>query len=167
MPTFQRYWTESSVSITPLGWPRRRKSTPYFRLAVDRRVIQLDRRRWDYKHQVLATRHMPPWRVLLWFKFTEMVLQGRPKALYRTFLHPDRGLRHAMRWRSQMGRRVWPYEIFHFLRDVLVRDGPTVQQFGGCAAGRRGGINVSEAAGAAGRPRRRVASPAFSSAVCR
>ena len=111
--------------VTPHRW------TPYFRLAADRRVIQLDRRRWDYKHQVLATRHMPPWRVLLWFKFTEMVLQGRPKALYRTFLHPDRGLRHAMRWYSQMGRRVWPYEIFHFLRDVLVRDGPTVQQFWG------------------------------------
>jgi anaerobic magnesium-protoporphyrin IX monomethyl ester cyclase len=88
--------------VTPHRW------TPYFSLAAHRRVIQPDRRRWDYKHQVLATRHMPPWRVLLWFKFTEMVLQGRPKALWRTFLHPDRGLRHAMRWYSQMGRRVWP-----------------------------------------------------------
>jgi len=36
-----------------------------------------------------------------------------------------------MRWYSQMGRRVWPYEIFHFLRDVLVRDGLTLQQFWG------------------------------------
>ncbi len=111
--------------VTPHRW------TPYFRLAADRRVIQLDRRRWDYKHQVLATRHMPPWRVLLWFKFTEMVLQSRPKALYRTFLQPDRGLRHAMRWYSQMGRRVWPYEIFHFLRDPMTEHGPTVEQFWG------------------------------------
>jgi anaerobic magnesium-protoporphyrin IX monomethyl ester cyclase len=45
--------------VTPHRW------TPYFRLAADRTVIQPDRRRWDYKHQVLATRHMPPWRVLL------------------------------------------------------------------------------------------------------
>ena len=74
-------------------------------------VIQTDRRRWDYKHQVLATRHMPPWRVLLWFKFTEMVVQCRPKALWRVLFHPDRGLRHAMRWYTQMGRRVWPHEI--------------------------------------------------------
>ena len=62
--------------VTPHRW------TPY--LPARRRtasVIQTDRRRWDYKHQVLATRHMPPWRVLLWFKFTEMVLQSRPKAL--------------------------------------------------------------------------------------
>ncbi len=50
--------------VTPHRW------TPYFKLAVDRQVIQTDQRRWDYKHQVLATRHMPPWRVLLWFKFT-------------------------------------------------------------------------------------------------
>jgi anaerobic magnesium-protoporphyrin IX monomethyl ester cyclase len=111
--------------VTPHRW------TPYFRLAAERRVIQLDRRRWDYKHQVLANRHVPPWRVLLWFKLTEMVLQGRPKALYRTFLQPDRRLRHAMRWYSQMGRRVWPYEILNFLRDPLVSNGPTVHQFWG------------------------------------
>lgn len=111
--------------VTPHRW------TPYFREAAGRMVIQADRRRWDYKHQVLATRHMPPWRVLLWFKFTEMVLQSRPKALYRTFLHPDRGLRHAMRWYARMGRRVWPYEIVNFLRDPLMRAGPTVAAFWG------------------------------------
>ena len=111
--------------VTPHRW------TPYFRLAADRTVIQLDRRRWDYKHQVLATRHMPPWRVLVWFKLTEAVLQGRPKALWRTYLHPDRGLRHAMAWYSQMGRRVWPYEIINFFRDRLTRRGPSVAQFWG------------------------------------
>lgn len=111
--------------VTPHRW------TPYFREAAGRTVIQADRRRWDYKHQVLATRHMPPWRVLLWFKLTEMVLQSRPKALYRTFLHPDRGLRHAMRWYARMGRRVWPYEIVNFLRDPLMRNGPTVAAFWG------------------------------------
>jgi anaerobic magnesium-protoporphyrin IX monomethyl ester cyclase len=111
--------------VTPHRW------TPYFRIAAERRVIQTDRRKWDYKHQVLATRHMPPWRTLLWFKFTEVALQARPKALLRTYLHPDRGLRHAMRWYSQMGRRVWPYEIINFLRDPLTRNGPTVLQFWG------------------------------------
>jgi anaerobic magnesium-protoporphyrin IX monomethyl ester cyclase len=60
-----------------------------------------------------------------------MVLQCRPKALYRTFLQPDRGLRHAMRWYSQMGRRVWPHEILGYLRDPLLRHGPTVRQFWG------------------------------------
>jgi hypothetical protein len=50
---------------------------------------------------------------------------------YRTFLQRDRGLRHAMRWYSQMGRRVWPYEIRNFLFDRRLTDGPTVAQFWG------------------------------------
>lgn len=111
--------------VTPHRW------TPYFRLAADRRVIQPDRRRWDYKHQVLATRHMAPWRVLVWFKFTEMVLQCRPKAIWRVLFQRDAGLRHAMRWYTQMGRRVWPHEILEFLRARRLRWGPPVREFWG------------------------------------
>jgi anaerobic magnesium-protoporphyrin IX monomethyl ester cyclase len=112
--------------VTPHRW------TPYFRIAAERRVIQLNQARWDYKHQVLATRHVPPWRVLLWVKFTEAILQARPKALYRNFLHPDRGLRDGMRWYTRIGRRVWPYEIKNFLwRDRRTADGPTVTGYWG------------------------------------
>jgi anaerobic magnesium-protoporphyrin IX monomethyl ester cyclase len=112
--------------VTPHRW------TPYYRLAQHRQVIQTDRRLWDYKHQVLATRFMPPWRVLLWFKCTELVVQLRPKALWRVLCHPDRGLRHAMRWYTRMGRRVWPHEVLGFLfRDRRTAHGPTVAQFWG------------------------------------
>lgn len=114
--------------VTPHRW------TPYYRLAEHRQVIQTDRSLWDYKHQVLATRHMPPWRVLLWFKFIELVVQMRPKALYRIFLQPDCGLRHAMQWYTSMGRRVWPHEMLGFLfRDRRTAHGPTVGQFWGPA----------------------------------
>jgi len=114
--------------VTPHRW------TPYYRLAQHRQVIQTDRRLWDYKHQVLATRFMPPWRVLLWFKFTELVVQLRPKALYRVLFHRDRGLRHAMRWYTKMGRRVWPHEVLGFLfRDKRTRHGPSVARFWGKA----------------------------------
>ena len=111
--------------VTPHRW------TPYFNDAAGRRVIETDRRRWDYKHQVLATRYMAPWRVLVWFKFTEMVLQSRPKALWRVLFHRDRGLRHAMRWYTRMGRRVWPHEIREFVFGRRLKDGPTVAQFWG------------------------------------
>jgi anaerobic magnesium-protoporphyrin IX monomethyl ester cyclase len=112
--------------VTPHRW------TPYFRIAAARRVIQLDQRRWDYKHQVLATRHVPPWRVLLWVKLTEAILQGRPKAFYRTFLQRDRGLRDGMRWYTRIGRRVWPYEIKNFLiRDRHIKDGPSLTEYWG------------------------------------
>lgn len=130
--------------VTPHRW------TPYFRLAADRRVIQPDRRRWDYKHQVLATRHMAPWRVLVWFKFTEMVLQCRPKAIWRVLFQRDAGLRHAMRWYTQMGRRVWPHEILEFLRARRLRWGPTVREFWGAPQ------DAEEQAMTAARPERRV-----------
>src|SRR5262249_25925113 len=107
------------------------RCTPYFSLATERRVIQIGRRKLDYNHHVLATRHMSPWRVLIWFKFTEMVLQGRPKAIWRTLFHRDAGLRHAMRWYTRMGRRVWPHEMRGFMRDRRLKDGPTVAQFWG------------------------------------
>lgn len=130
--------------VTPHRW------TPYFGLAADRRVIQPDRRRWDYKHQVLATRHMAPWRVLAWFKLTEMVLQCRPKAIWRVLFQRDAGLRHAMRWYTQMGRRVWPHEILEFLRARRLTWGPTVREFWGAPQ------DAEEQSMTALRPERRV-----------
>jgi anaerobic magnesium-protoporphyrin IX monomethyl ester cyclase len=94
-------------------------------------VIQTDQRRWDYKHQVLATKHMRPWQVLALVKLTEVILQARPSALKRLFFE-DRDLRHAQRWYTQMGRRVWPYEIFNFFfRERRVEGGPTLEKFWG------------------------------------
>jgi anaerobic magnesium-protoporphyrin IX monomethyl ester cyclase len=110
-----------ALYVTPHRW------TPYYRLAEDRAVIQPDRRRWDYKHQVLAMKRMPPWRVFLWVKAIEFVCQARPKALARLIWRPDPKIRHATRWYYRMGRRVWFHEIMGFLfRDARVNDGRTV-----------------------------------------
>jgi anaerobic magnesium-protoporphyrin IX monomethyl ester cyclase len=110
--------------ITPHRW------TPYFRIAARRRVIQPDQRCWDYKHQVLATRHMAPWRIFVWVKFIEAVLQLRPKALWRSLLQPDRAARAGMRWYTEMGRRVWPHEVFgFFFRERRIDNGPTLALF--------------------------------------
>jgi anaerobic magnesium-protoporphyrin IX monomethyl ester cyclase len=106
--------------------------TPYFREAAGRRVIQPDVRRWDYKHQVLDTPHVPPWRVLVWVKLIEAVMQLRPRALRRVLAHPDPAIRDAMRWYYRVGRKVWPYELRNFLlRDRRVKDGPTLAEFWG------------------------------------
>jgi anaerobic magnesium-protoporphyrin IX monomethyl ester cyclase len=113
-----------TLYVTPHRW------TPFFRDAKDRRVIQTDQRRWDYKHQVLANRHIAPWRTFLWIKLLEVTVQARPRALYRTYLNRDRRARHGMRWYSRVGRRVWLHEIWSFLwRDRHVTDGPTLADF--------------------------------------
>ncbi len=112
--------------VTPHRW------TPFFDLAKHRAVIQENRERWDYKHQVLATRHMKPWQVLAWVKLTELVLQTRPRAIWRTFLQPDAELRDAMQWYTRMGRRVWPFELKNFFfRDRRTTKGPTLEAMWG------------------------------------
>lgn len=111
--------------VTPHRW------TPFFREAKDRRVIQLDQRKWDYKHQVLSTRHMAPWRVLLWVKTIECVMQLRPKSLARLF-HHDRPIRACIHWYYRVALGVLKYEIGNFLRiDKHTQNGPTLVEFWG------------------------------------
>ena len=95
--------------VTPHRW------TSYFPTVGHREVVQRDTRLWDYKHQVLATRRVPPWRVLLWVKGIEVAMQLRPRALARTYLSRDAEFRHGMRWYVQMGRRVWIREVLEFI----------------------------------------------------
>ena len=97
------------IYATPHHW------TDFYHENLQREVIQMDLRKWDYKHQVLASQKMPAWRVLMWVKFIEVVLQLRPKALHRLLFHPDRSIRRAMRWYYQIGQRVWFYELGQFL----------------------------------------------------
>lgn len=121
-----------TLYVTPHRW------TNYYRLAAQRKVIQLDQRLWDYKHQVLATVNMPPWRIFLWVKFIELVLQARPKALWRSYLQPDKAARHGMNWFTRMGRRVLLHEWWNFwFGDRRVTDGPTLEQFWGAPQDRQ------------------------------
>lgn len=116
----------TALFVTPHRW------TAYYRLAAERQVIQLDQRRWDYKHQVLACKNVPAWRVLLWVKLIELIVQARPRAIWRTFFNPDNAARHGMRWYTRMGRRVWFHEWRTFLfRDRRVSQGPTLKEFWG------------------------------------
>ena len=119
-----------ALYVTPHRW------TGFYREAAHRRVIQLDQRRWDYKHQVLATKRMPPWRVFLWVKFIEVCVQGRPKAFYRSFLQRDLAARRGMSWYTRMARRVWPHEMLDFFVNRRVKNGPTLGEFWGAAQDR-------------------------------
>ncbi|WP_337056803.1 magnesium-protoporphyrin IX monomethyl ester anaerobic oxidative cyclase [Pseudomonas sp. USHLN015] len=118
--------------VTPHRW------TPFYETVEQRRVIQPDTRRWDYKHQVLAVQRVPAWRVFLWFKAIELCMQARPRALARLLFHPDADFRHAMRWYTRIGRRVWFHEVAEFLFATrLLKRGPTLREFlGASLAGR-------------------------------
>jgi anaerobic magnesium-protoporphyrin IX monomethyl ester cyclase len=94
--------------VTPHRW------TPYFNEVKGKEIILTDQRKWDYKHQIIANKHLPPWFIFLCVKFIEVSMQARPKTLYRLLFHPDPNLRRAMRWYTNIGRRVWFRELFQF-----------------------------------------------------
>jgi anaerobic magnesium-protoporphyrin IX monomethyl ester cyclase len=115
-----------SLYVTPHRW------TSFYGIASERRVIQLDQTKWDYKHQVLAATHMPPWRIFLWVKLIEILLQTRPKALWRLLFQPNKASRRGMYWFTLMGRRVLVHELINFFfGDRRVKNGPTLQEFWG------------------------------------
>ena len=116
-----------ALYITPHRW------TPFFEEVKDRRVIQPDARKWDYKHQVLATEAMSPTALFAWVKAIEVVAQTQPRALRRVLAHPDPKLRHGMRWYTKMGRRVWFHEVAEFLRTRHPGHTTTVRELWGDA----------------------------------
>ena len=93
-------------------------------------MVQVDQRFWDYRHQVLALEHVPPWLVILCVKLMEVIMQARPRAIFRLFFQRDRRLRAVMAWYSRIGRRVWFWELWQFFL-VLRRpkDPLTVREF--------------------------------------
>lgn len=94
--------------VTPHRW------TPYFEDAKDKEIILTDQRKWDYKHQVLAIKHLKPWQVILYVKLIEVIMQTRPKALKRLLFHKENRIRKAMFWYSNIGKRVWIWELIQF-----------------------------------------------------
>lgn len=94
--------------VTPHKW------TPYFDEVKEKEIILTDQRKWDYKHQVIKTQYLKPWKVILYVKLIEISVQLRPKALKRLFFHKEARLRSAMRWYTNIGRRVWFWELYQF-----------------------------------------------------
>jgi len=94
--------------VTPHRW------TPYYEEVKDKEIILTDQRKWDYKHQVISTRFLKPWVVIIYVKLIEIMMQTRPSAVLRLLFYKEARLRSAMRWYTRIGRRVWLYELFQF-----------------------------------------------------
>lgn len=115
-----------ALYVTPHRW------TPYFKEAETREVVQTDKTKWDYKHQVLGMCKMPPWRLFVWVKAIEAIMQLRPRALRRLIWNKEPKIRHAIRWYYKMGRRVWIHEVLGFLfRDRTRSSRQSVMEFVG------------------------------------
>ena len=110
--------------LTPHSW------TPYFEEIKDREIILTDLRKWDYKHQVIAIKNMRPSLVILCVKLVELFVQMRPKSIKRLLFHREARLRSAMRWYTNIGRRVWFWELYQFFFITkLTKEKITLEKF--------------------------------------
>jgi anaerobic magnesium-protoporphyrin IX monomethyl ester cyclase len=99
----------NAMYVTPHRW------TPFYGENQSRAVIEGDQAKWDYRHQVLGTRHLRPWQIFLMVKATELAVHVRPRALWRLLFYKDRSQRRAYRWCFRNAGLVWLAEIFEFL----------------------------------------------------
>ena len=107
----------NAMHATPHRW------TPFHEQNAGRGIVELDQSRWDYRHQVLASR-VPPWRVFMWVKLTEAAVQLRPRALWRVLFHRDRKLRRALHWCYGVAARAVLFELREFLSGCRRKPGP-------------------------------------------
>jgi anaerobic magnesium-protoporphyrin IX monomethyl ester cyclase len=94
---------------TPHAW------TPFARESAERPVVQEDRRRWDYRHQVLGQSRMSPWGLFLAVKWLELAHHARPSRVRRLLTHQDRTVRRQFRWTSIHIGAVWLGELVEFV----------------------------------------------------
>ena len=99
----------NAMYVTPHRW------SDWTAANGERLVVQEDVSRWDYRHQLLETRHLAPWQVFALVKLMEVVVHLRPRALWRVLAHPDRGLRQHLRWCFRNSARVWLAEVAEFV----------------------------------------------------
>jgi anaerobic magnesium-protoporphyrin IX monomethyl ester cyclase len=99
----------NAMYVTPHDW------TPFGQEARSRRIVQLDRRKWDYRHQILAQTHLRPWQLFILVKWLELRFHLTPARLWAMFRDRNRLRRHQRMWVFRHTSAVWLAEVFEFL----------------------------------------------------
>jgi anaerobic magnesium-protoporphyrin IX monomethyl ester cyclase len=99
----------NAMYATPHAW------TAFAREQADRRVLQEDQQRWDYRHQILEEPHLRPWQLFAAVKWLELTFHLRPRRLRRLLLTRDRSRRRQGWWNARHTTMVWLTEIVDFV----------------------------------------------------
>jgi anaerobic magnesium-protoporphyrin IX monomethyl ester cyclase len=108
----------NAMYVTPHRW------TGFYKESEARDVIEPDQSRWDYRHQILGTRHLRQTQIFALVKLTEAIMHLRPRALRRLLFYADREQRRAYRWCFRHASPVWLAEIRDFLHNRSPRAAP-------------------------------------------
>ena len=108
----------NAMYVTPHRW------TGFYKESETRAVIEPDQSRWDYRHQILGTRHLGQLRIFALVKLMEAILHLRPRALRRLLFYADPDQRRAYRWCFRHSSPVWLAEIRDFFHGRRLRRAP-------------------------------------------
>jgi anaerobic magnesium-protoporphyrin IX monomethyl ester cyclase len=107
----------NTMYATPHSW------TP-FGIEAMCRAIEPDQRKWDYRHQVLGQKHLEPWQLIFWVKWTELWFHSRPRRLWAIVRNCSRFQRSQLLWVLFHIGMVWLAEIVEFICHSLRRRDP-------------------------------------------
>lgn len=99
----------NALYITPHAW------TPLGRAVAGVPVVEPNLARWDYRHQVLAVKHLTPGQLFLGVKLVEITYHLHPRRFWRMLAAPDPRLRRQLRFSFRHTARVFWYEIYEHL----------------------------------------------------
>ncbi len=99
----------NAMYVTPHAW------TGFGEEVMGRRIVQLDQSKWDYRHQILAQKHLRPWQLLLAAKWLELRFHLTPGRVWSMLGGGDRLTRRHRRWVFRHVSVVWLAEVFEFL----------------------------------------------------
>lgn len=103
----------NAMYVTPHAW------TEFGRQTAGRAVIEPDQGKWDYRHQVLAEKHLKPWQLFLGVKWLELCFHLRPRRLWSLLRTRDRFRRRQLLWVLLHVGLVWLGEVLAFLCGLL------------------------------------------------
>jgi anaerobic magnesium-protoporphyrin IX monomethyl ester cyclase len=99
----------NAMYVTPHAW------TTFGDEVRGRGVIQPDQAKWDYRHQILAQKHLRPWQLFLAVKSLELRFHLTPRRLGSMLRGGDRLRRHQRRWVFRHIGLVWLAEVVEFV----------------------------------------------------
>jgi anaerobic magnesium-protoporphyrin IX monomethyl ester cyclase len=99
----------NAMYATPHAW------TPLGGGSLGRRVVQLDRSKWDYRHQVLAEEKLRPWQLFLAVKWLELRFHVTPGRIWSLIRGGDAESRRQRGWVLRHVALVWLAEVAEFL----------------------------------------------------
>src|SRR5581483_2370071 len=105
----------NALYITPHAW------TPLGHELQGAPLVEPDVAKWDYRHQVLAVKHLSPTQLFLAVKLVELIYSLASRRLARILTAPDPRLRRQLRFSLRHTSAVFFAELFEHVRDARRR----------------------------------------------